>query len=872
MSMASQAGTFRSLEDSSLPSLSHLIFLDRYSKKDQDRGNLAVGQRVVVCVDVDARQRELAVVKKIEKSALSGGTTVEVAIEADGRMVTVPVDQVDRPVETFDEAKGRIAKAIAAAEDPKVQDKWERRFRSLLGDFSFVPAGRIWAGAGVTETLTPFNCYVLPPPSDSRHGIIDTLDRMTEIFSRGGGVGIPLMTLRPKYAVVRSVNGRSSGSVAWSEIYSFGTGLIEQGGSRRGALMLMQYDWHPDVIEFITSKKNKERLTNANCSVAISDAFMEAVDRDEDWDLVFPDTSHPNYDAEWDGDIGKWKAKGYPTKVHNTISARELWDLIVDSAWDCGEPGLFFVDRYNRMSNSYYYEAGKIYCCNPCGEQGIPGMSVCNLGHINLPRFLDGDGTYEPASVDWSRLKSAVRDAVRFMDDVIDVAYMPFEENERQQKSERRIGLGTMGLGEVLIRAHIRYGDNAECLSFLDELFGTICREAYLASCELAQEKGSFPLFDAEKFLDSGFMKTQSKEVREAVRTRGIRNVTCLTQAPTGTVGTMMNTSTGIEQYPWWEWDRMGRLGAHREQAKPYADYLGAHPDAARARAMLSQEDQYTSSKHLPAWFVTATEMTPKDHATTLAAIQRWVDSSISKTCNLPTEFAPEDVSDFYRSLYDSGCKGGTVYRDKSRDEQVLNVPDEKPPELKPIPTEIYDLKAFPIHTPVGKMSVKLGFHPSDDEPFEAWFDVSKSGTTMNADREALARLASLVLRMDSPIPPQRRLHLMIDQLIGIGGGESAGFGSNRVESVPDGIAKGFQKHLERLEALEEAKTAAATVEVVETPMASPVLKKVAKSDGSNGNGHGVSLNLDICPSCHHASLYRAEGCRKCANCDFSRC
>jgi ribonucleoside-diphosphate reductase alpha chain len=861
------------LEETSLTSLSHLIFLDRYSKKDQDRGNLAVGQRVVVCIDVDNRQRELAVVKKIEKSALSGGTTVEVAIEEDGRLVTVPVDQVDRPVETFEQAKNRIAGAIAAAEASEVRDKWDRRFRALLEDFSFVPAGRIWAGAGVAETLTPFNCYVLPPPGDSRHGIIDTLDRMTEVFSRGGGVGIPLMSLRPKYAVVRSVNGRSSGSVAWSEIYSFGTGLIEQGGSRRGALMLMQYDWHPDILEFIEAKKRREdgtkRLTNANLSVAISDAFMEAVDRDEDWELIFPDTSHPNYDAEWDGDIEKWKSKGYPTKVYNTVKARELWGTIIHSAWDSGEPGIFFVDRYNKMSNTHYYEEGRIYCCNPCGEQGIPGFSVCNLGHINLPRFLQGDGVFQPAEMDWGRLKSAVRDAVRFMDDVIDIAYMPFPENERQQKRERRIGLGTMGLGEVLIRMHIRYGANEECLEFLDELFGTICREAYLASCDLAQEKGPFDFFDAEKFLNSGFMKAQSKEVREAVRTKGIRNATCLSQAPTGTVGTMMNTSTGVEQYPWWEWDRMGRLGFHRERAKPYDEYLRAHPDVAHARKDLPQKEQFTSSKHLPEWFVTATEMSPKDHATTLAAIQRWVDASISKTCNLPSNFAPEDVADFYRTLYDSGCKGGTVYRDKSRDEQVLNVPDEKPPELKPIPTEVYDMKAVPIHTPVGKMNVKLGFHPEDGEPFEVWLDVSKSGTTMNADREALARLASLVLRMDSPLTPQRRIHLMIDQLIGIGGGESAGFGPNRVESVPDGVAKGLQRHLDRLEAEEQARAAREVMEAPGAPEA-PKPPKKGSNGKSNGNGHG--LNLDICPSCHHAALYQTEGCRKCAHCDYSQC
>ena len=868
MQLVSHGGNAGSRKyDESLTPLSHLIFLDRYSRKDQDRSKLKPGQRVVVCVDIDSRQRELAIVKKVERSQLSGGTTVEVAIEEDGRLVTVPVDQVDRPVETFEGAISRIAKAVGAAESsPEAQAVWTSAFQEVLSNFSFVPAGRIWAGAGVVEQLTPYNCYVLPPPIDSRHGIIDTLDRMTEIMSRGGGVGIPLMSLRPKYANVRGVNGRSSGSVCWSEIYSFATGLIEQGGSRRGALMLIQYDWHPDILEFVTAKTNEKRINNANVSVAVSDAFMAAVEEDADWDLIFPDTAHAEYDEVWDGDIEKWKAAGLPTKVYNTIKARELWERITQCAWKAGEPGLFFSDRYNKMSNSYYYDEGRIFCTNPCGEQGIPSNSVCNLGHLNLTKFLVGDGMYEPARMNWDLLKSTVRTAVRFMDDVVDIAFTPYPENDEQQNSERRVGLGTMGLGEVLIRMHIRFGANDECLEFIDELYGLICREAYLASADIAEEKGSFAWFDAEKLLDSGFMKTLPEDVREAVAKKGLRGVTILTQAPTGTVGTMMNTSTGIEPFPWWEWERKGRLGTHRERASAYDAYLRTHPDIAHAREAMPLRDQFMTSKHLPDWFVTAAEMSPKDHAFTQAAIQRWVDSSISKTCNLPQHFTVEDVSDFYKTLYESGCKGGTVYRDKCREEQVLNVPEEPTPEVRPIPEGVYDMKAVSVHTPVGKMNIKLGLH-DDGEIFESWFDISKAGTTLNADREALARLVSLVLRMDSPLDPKRRLNLVIDQLQGIGGRESHGFGPNRVDSVPDGIAKGLQK---LLNAVEDAQKAAAVVEVVEVSGAS---EHVSKPNGSNGNGHRQTmLGLDICSVCHEASMYRSEGCSKCANCGNSRC
>jgi ribonucleoside-diphosphate reductase alpha chain len=879
MKMVLDGGNADSLttNDDSLTSLSHLIFLDRYSRKDQDRSKLEPGQRVVVCVDIDTRQRELAVIKKVEKSQLSGGITVEVAIEEDGRLVTVPVDQVDRPVETFDEAIVRIAKAVGDAETTdKAKAAWGSRFQSILGNFSFVPAGRIWAGAGVDEKLTPYNCYVLPPPTDSRHGIIATLDRMTEIMSRGGGVGIPLMSLRPKYANVRSVNGRSSGSVAWSEIYSFGTGLIEQGGSRRGALMLIQYDWHPDVLDFVTAKTNEKRINNANVSVAVSDALMKAVEADADWDLIFPDTSHPSYDEVWDGDIEKWKAAGLPTKVYNTIKARELWELITHSAWKSAEPGLFFSDHYNKMSNSYYYDEGRIFCTNPCGEQGIPGNSVCNLGHLNLARFLEGDGMHEPARVNWALLKTTVRTAVRFMDNVIDIAFTPFAENDTQQKGERRVGLGTMGLGEMLIRMHIRYGANDECLSFLDELYGTIAHEAYMASSEIAAEKGSFEWFDAEKVLESGFMKGMPADVRESVKKNGLRGVTNLTQAPTGTVGTMMNTSTGIEQFPWWEWERMGRLGKHRERAGVYDEYMRAHPDVARTREAMPLREQFMTSAHLPDHFVTATEMSPKDHALTQAAIQRWVDSSISKTCNLPEHYTVEDVSDFYKTLYDSGCKGGTVYRDKCREEQVLNVPDEEKapvpqPAMREVPEGVYDMKAISVHTPVGKMNIKVGIH-EDGSIFESWFDISKAGTTVNADREALARLVSLILRMDSPLDPKARMNLVIDQLKGIGGRESHGFGPNRVDSIPDGIAKGLQKLLSAVETAQKAKQ---VVEVVELPGASEPASQGSNGKG-NGNGNGshrqALLGLDICPTCHEAAMYRSEGCSKCANCAFSRC
>lgn len=875
------SGSRKVEEKSRLSDLGRLIFLDRYAKKEHDRTKLSPGQLVVACTDLDTKQRELATVEGV------GNGNVDVLVEADGRRLTLPVEHVDLPVEDVNGAHERVAGAIAKAEKPELQTEWAEKFYGILQPFDFVPAGRVWAGAGVEANLTPYNCYVLPPPSDSRSGIVQTLDRMTEIMSRGGGVGIPLLSLRPKFSLVRGVNGRSSGSVCWSEIYSFATGLIEQGGSRRGALMLIQYVWHPDILEFINAKRDAKRLNNANISVGVTDAFMQAVADDANWDLIFPATDHPAYGAEWDGNIAMWKAKGYPVTVYKTMKARDLWNMITEAAHASAEPGLLFVDRYNAMSNSYYYDRGAIFACNPCGEQGIPAWAVCNLGHINLSKFLKGDGTdFVGAEFDFARLKHTVRTAVRFMDNVIDVAYAPFEQNLEQQRLERRVGLGTMGLGEVLIRSHIRYGNNKKCLNFLNEVYGTIAKEAYLASADLAEEKGSFGAFDADKYLSSGFMVTMPQEVHVAVRKKGARNVTLLTQAPTGTVGTMMNTSTGIEPFPWWEWERKGRLGTHRECAGAYGDYLKARPDIREKRSALSKTEQFTTSKHLPDWFVTAGELSPEDHAYTQAGIQRWVDSSISKTSNLPADYTPEQVGRYYQLLHKLGCKGGTVYRDQSRDEQVLNVPKDAladvpamfklaaapRPELRTVPEAGYDLKGVCVQSPLGKLSAKVGVHPEDSQPFEVWLDISRAGTTLNADREAIARLISLVLRLDSSIEPKRRLELVIQQLEGIGGGDSVGFGPNRILSVPDGIAKALSKLHDMLEQPAAKSVVAADSTISDTAILPVPGVFAGKLNGTNGHHKNGKKLLDICPSCHQNTLLRSEGCQNCASCGYSKC
>ncbi|CAN0326085.1 unnamed protein product, partial [Phaeothamnion confervicola] len=393
----------------------------------------------------------------------------------------------------------------------------------------------------------------------------------------------------PRFAYVKGVNGRSSGSVSWGGLYSFVTGLIEQGGSRRGALMLILNVWHPDTMEFINSKREMGKITNANISVGITDDFMEAVEKNADWDLIFPDTSDERYADQWTGNINRWKEMGGKVIVHKTVKAREVWDQLTASAWASAEPGMWFIDRTNKMSNSYYYEQGDLVCTNPCGEQPLPPWSVCNLGHVNLSRFVTN------GEVAWKDLGRSVRASVRFLDNVIDATPYFFAENEKQQKEERRVGLGTVGMAEMLIRLKLRYG-SPESVEFLDKLYQFIAREAYMASAEFAEEKGSFARFDAAKLLESGFMLGMPEDVREAVAQKGLRNVTLLTQAPTGTVGTMIGTSTGIEPFFYWSYFRKGRLGVHEEKVKIVEEFNAAHPGEA-----------------LPDYFVNAMELTPDE-------------------------------------------------------------------------------------------------------------------------------------------------------------------------------------------------------------------------------------------------------------------
>jgi len=768
-------------------------------------------------------------------------------------------DKKGVPIEkTPQEMWRRVAAAVAQVEEKNKQKKWEKDFFWAMKDFKYIPGGRILAGAGSGFAVTFYNCFVIPSPKDSRHGILETLKQMVEIMARGGGVGINLSSLRPRGARVKKVNGFSSGPCNWAELFSVATkDIIQQGGSRRGALMLMLWDWHPDIEEFITVKQDLTKITGANLSLCVSDRFMSAVENDEDWQLIFPDTEDQDYDNLWDGDIENWLNHGKKVKVYKIVKARKLWDLIASAAWRSAEPGVVFMERYNKLYNNWYWN--KINCVNPCGEEGLPAWGVCNLGSINLSALVKGDGIEKKGRFDFKTLKKLVAIAVRFQDNVVDMDPYIFEGIKKTQlEGERRIGLGTMGLGDALIKLHLRYGSD-ESLRFIDKVYRIIRDVAYETSAEIAKEKGAFPKFDKNLYLKGEFVKNLPNPIKEKIEKYGIRNSLLLMQAPTGSTSLMANTTSGIEPVFEFEFIRKDRLGTHilrhhlyeKWLKKTYGDKIPTNPKEIKR----------------PDWFVSSAQLTPEDHVRVQAAIQKYVDASISKTVNAPKNHTIDDVKKLYTLAYKLGCKGITYFREGSREGVLERKKEEKlvtPYTIKPRPMVVHG-STYRISTPVGIAFITINTNGGNPpEPLEVFINVGKAGTDVYAMAEGLGRMISLALRFSSHLSPLERIKEIIAQLSGIGGARTLGFGKEKIRSLPDAVAKVLAIHYNLngngLIKVEKGNGQKENLKLInETTQPSLLLNKEID-------------NFDICPTCGEASLVHEEGCKKCYSCGYSEC
>jgi len=539
--------------------------------------------------------------------------------------------------QTVQDTWRRIAKALSEVEtEPK---KWETIFYNALTDFKFLPAGRITAGSGTKRNVTLFNCFVMGVIPDSMSGIFDMLKEAALTMQQGGGIGYDFSTIRPKGSLVKGIAADASGPVSFMDVWDSMCRTIMSAGSRRGAMMATMRCDHPDIEEFIAAKSDSQKLRMFNLSVLVTDAFMEAVKKGEDWKLI------------------------YNNKVYSVIKAADLWDQIMRATYNFAEPGVIFIDRINATNNLSYCET--ITATNPCGEQPLPPYGACLLGSINLAKLVEHPFD-KNAYLDVSQLEDLVSTAVRMMDNVIEVSQFPLEAQKLEAKNKRRIGLGVTGLADALLMVGLRYGSD-EAVKKTEKWMKTIARSAYKASINLAEEKGAFPLFDPEKFIVSGKMIQMDEDVKQAVHKFGIRNALLTSIAPTGTISLYAgNVSSGIEPVFAYSYTRkvLQNDGSHVEEE--VVDY-----------AVQLWRDKFGNAP-LPDFFVSAQNLTPADHVKMQAAAQKWVDSSISKTINCPEDISFDDFKEVYIQAYDTGCKGCTTYRPNEVTGSVLSAASEE--------------------------------------------------------------------------------------------------------------------------------------------------------------------------------------------------
>lgn len=744
---------------------------------------------------------------------------------------------------TLDDSWRRVARALAAVE--RAPEGWEERFFQALEGFRFLPAGRILAGAGTERNVTLFNCFVMGTIPDDMGGIFANLREAALTLQQGGGIGYDFSTLRPRGAPVAGVGADASGPLSFMDVWDSMCATIMSAGSRRGAMMATLRCDHPDVEAFVEAKRSAGRLTNFNLSVLVTDGFMAALREDADWPLVFGG------------------------RTFRTVKARALWERIMRATFEASEPGVIFIDRINRRNNLSYCET--ISATNPCGEQPLPPYGACLLGSINLAALVERPFE-DDADVDLAALEALTGTAVRMLDNAIDASRFPLEAQRAEALAKRRIGLGITGLADALILCGLRYGSQ-EAVARTEGWLRRLRRAAYLASSELAAEKGSFPLFDRDAFLAGETLRELEPEVREAVARYGMRNGLVTSVAPTGTISLLAdNVSSGLEPVFAFEYTRRIRQPDGSSRAEKVSDHAYRlfrerfGPEAVPGEA-----------------FVDAQSLEPAAHLVMQATVQRFIDSSVSKTINLPADIGFEAFKDVYLGAYELGCKGCTTYRPSALRGAVLEVADTAVSAAAPGAREPGASDAGVVHLmePLARpealpgRTYKLTWPESDHAIYITLNDIVQDGrrrpfevfiNSKNMEHYAwtvaLTRMISAVFRRGGDVS------FVVEELKAVfdprGG---AWMGGRYVPSLLAAIGGVIERHMLDIGFLASLERA---------PLAERVHRATAGADaGPSGPGAAADGSRRLagqCPKCGSASLIRQEGCDLCTDCGYSKC
>jgi ribonucleoside-diphosphate reductase alpha chain len=760
---------------------------------------------------------------------------------------------------TIEDTWRRVAAALAAPERDAAQ--WTERFYAALTDFKFLPAGRVVAGAGSARSVTLFNCFVMGVIPDDMGGIFAHLREAALTMQQGGGIGYDFSTLRPRGAPVKGVGADASGPLSFMDVWDAMCRTIMSAGYRRGAMMATLRCDHPDVEAFIEAKREPGRLRMFNLSVLVTDALMKAVEENAPWELSFGGP---------DGAKTTWKV----------LPARELWDKIMRATYAYAEPGVIFIDRINRRNNLYYCE--EITATNPCGEQPLPAYGACLLGSINLASLVEHPFSPE-ARLDVDRLRRLVSDCIRMMDNVVDISQFPLPRQQEEARRKRRIGLGVTGLADALILCGLRYG-SAAAVAAAESWLGTIRREAYLASIALAAEKGAFPLFDRERYLAGETVKGLDEEVRAHIGQHGIRNALLTSVAPTGTISLFAdNVSSGIEPVFSFRHTRNVLMPDGTRREEEVTDYA--------YRLFRRVKGEHAP---LPDYFIDAQSLTPEDHVVMQAAVQRHIDSSISKTINVPAEIPFERFKDVYLQAYALGCKGCTTYRPNEVTGAVLAARAETPaggrevarqqelplpppaPATSAKPADIFEAGGVvymtqPLSRPeaLPGQTYKVRWPDSEHALYITLNDIVQDGrrrpfevfiNSKNMEHYAwtvaLTRMISAVFRRGGDVS------FVVEEMKAVfdprGGAWMEG---KYVPSLLAAIGDVIERHMIAIGFLPARGQRAAIGE-----------QKVAVGNGLISDQRSITTRMAQCPKCGEAALIRIEGCDQCTSCDYSKC